>query len=499
MATRVSDTKVTGEGDGWLSSRGAPARPMDTTTLVIAWSLASPGRVGEIAQLAEGGPRHVLGRGPTSADDPEPRVRFHRSRPGSMVPGEALEGDRISRRQLLIRSVGGRLELERIGRCPLWVNGLEVDEADVLPGDTVVLERQVVFLCVRRPLRLPELRHATVGRDHAFGGPDAYGIVGESPAVWALRDQLAFAAQQSAHVLLLGPSGSGKELAARAIHGMSSRSSQPLMSRNAATFPAGILDAELFGNVKGYPNPGMAARPGVIGQAHGSTLFLDEIGEMSTELQSHLLRVLDAGGEYHRLGDSQPRSADLRLVAATNRPRQALKHDLAARLTMEIEIPPLDARREDIPLLVRHQLRAAAAENADLGRRFFDGWDGRSGEPRVHPNLLEALLCQDLRDNVRAIDRALWRALSTSASRFVEMNWDLEPEPGLNRTPDPPDGEPVFADPRDLDSATIQECLDRLGGNQSRAYKELGLKNRDVLYRLIKKYGIVVRREAGNE
>src|SRR5256885_12859655 len=105
-----------------------------------------------------------------------------------------------------------------------------------------------------------------------------------------------------------------------------------MVSRNAATFPAGLIDVELFGNVANYPNHGMPERPGVVGEADGSTLFLDEIGELPTELQSHLLRFLDERGEYTRLGDARRRTSDVRVVAATNRALEDLKHDLAARL-----------------------------------------------------------------------------------------------------------------------------------------------------------------------
>src|SRR5690606_5383103 len=105
-----------------------------------------------------------------------------------------------------------------------------------------------------------------------------FGIVGESPAAWALRDELAFVAARDLHVLLHGATGTGKELAARAIHGLGRSAGREMIARNAATLPAGIADAELFGNAKDYPNPGMRERPGLVGAADGSTLFLDELG-----------------------------------------------------------------------------------------------------------------------------------------------------------------------------------------------------------------------------
>src|SRR5262249_4513267 len=151
-----------------------------------------------------------------------------------------------------------------------------------------------------------------------FGAPDPHGILGESPAAWALREHLSLAAHSGQHILLLGQSGTGKELAARAIHALSPRRDKPFIARNAATFPEGLVDAELFGTAKGYPNAGSPERPGLIAEADGGTLFLDEIGELPAHLSSHLLRVLDRGGEYQRLGESRVRRSDLRVVAATN-------------------------------------------------------------------------------------------------------------------------------------------------------------------------------------
>src|SRR4029077_9274313 len=127
-------------------------------------------------------------------------------------------------------------------------------------------------------------------------------------------------------VVIAGQSGSGKELVAQAIHALSGRADRRLVSRSAATLPEALIDAELFGNAKNYPNPGMVERSGLIGEAHGSTLFLDELGELPHAAQAHLLRVLD-GGEYQRLGEAQARVSDFRLVVATNRILSSLKPD----------------------------------------------------------------------------------------------------------------------------------------------------------------------------
>ena len=163
------------------------------------------------------------------------------------------------------------------------------------------------------------------------------------------------------HVLVLGESGTGKELVAQAIHALGPRSGRRLVARSAATVPATLIDAELFGNAPSYPNAGMAERPGLVGEADGSTLFLDEIGELPVELQTHLLRLLD-GGDYQRLGDARRRTADLRVVGATNRPTGQLKADLAARFPLRVHAPGLHERRDDVMLVARHVLRELVEE-----------------------------------------------------------------------------------------------------------------------------------------
>ena len=272
-----------------LSRRGGTDG--DVIVLAIAWSAEEPHRVGEIAILPEDDHPRTLGRGDEEAD-----LRFFQQRPGTVTAAPPLLGAGLSRRQLLLTASSVGLAVEQAGRCELRVNGATCEKALLVSGDTIHLRRQLVLLCTRRPPLIPALRHFPRDAWRPFGEPDAFGILGESPLTWLLRERLAFAAKAGTHVLVSGESGTGKELAARAIHAMSKRASKPFVARNAATLPAGLIDAELFGNVKNYPNPGMPERPGLIGQADGGTLFLDEIGELPAELQTHLLRVLDAGG-----------------------------------------------------------------------------------------------------------------------------------------------------------------------------------------------------------
>jgi DNA-binding NtrC family response regulator len=201
-----------------------------------------------------------------------------------------------------------------------------------------------------------------------------------------------------------------------------------MVSRNAATIPESIADAELFGNARGYPNPGMPERPGLVGASHGSTLFLDEIGELSQASQARLLRVLDEG-EYQRLGESRQRLADIRVIGATNRQPSELKHDLLARLTLTVTVPDLNARREDIPLLIRHLLRRHANRDPRAFERFFPA---NSISPQLSREFVETLLHHHYTTNIRELEAQLLSAvvrepgpvIGSSYARFA-----AKPEP----------------------------------------------------------------------
>jgi DNA-binding NtrC family response regulator len=460
-------------------ARGAVRKEArEVPALVLAWSREEPGRVGEVA-LVDG--EQILGRGGPRAEDGLPRARFQQQRPGKATLMSPLDSLRVSRAQLRLTPRGDVLRVESIGLCPLLVNGERVAHAEVKPGDTVQLERELVFLVTRRPERIPELRNSQQEADIAFGAADPFGFVGETPAAWALRDTVAFAARAEGHVLVRGESGTGKELCATAIHRLSARGERPLVARNAATFPAGLVDAELFGNAKNYPNPGTAEREGLIGEADGTTLFLDEIGELPAALQAHLLRVLDRDGEYQRLGESRGRRADLRVVAATNRAVAELKHDFAARFTLMIEVPSLAARTADVPLLVRHLLARAAAGNEEVRRRFCDVRGG-AVEPRVAPALVDRLLRHPFRANTRELAQVLWQALAESHGDTVELTGGVAQRLA--------EAAPNRAATDELSRAEIEAALSVAKGNVTRAARTLGLKNRFVLYRLMKKIGV---------
>jgi two-component system nitrogen regulation response regulator GlnG/two-component system response regulator HydG len=299
---------------------------------------------------------------------------------------------------------------------------------------------------------------------------------------------MAFVAPRDGHVLLLGESGTGKELVAQGIHALSSRGRRPIVARNAAVFPSGLIDAELFGNIANYPNAGSPERPGLIGQAQGSTLFLDEIGELPPELQSHLLRVLDAEGEYQRLGEARPRKADIRLIGATSRSPDLLRPDFAARFRLRLELPPLDERREDIAQIVHHLLHRAMKSDPRLSERVFARAPDGSLVPRVTAALMRFLVTHHYTTNVRELDALLWRAIATGSGRLdvseavrAAAKTAAVPSAAQKPTREPPTKEEILA------------CLERHGGVQERAWRDLGLSSRYALKRLIRKYALESR------
>jgi DNA-binding NtrC family response regulator len=456
--------------------------------LVIAWHPNDASRVGDLAIVPSDESTVILGRG---ASDSEPRMRFFRPRPGRLEPAPPLGSPALSRRQLQVTSRPPALEVRSLGRSPMRLNGTRCDAGIVHPGDTLAFGQELVLLCLQRPACPAPLRYWDAPSSGDFGSPDAVGILGESPAAWRLRDEIAFAAKSAQHVLLVGQTGAGKELAARAVHALSSRANRPLVARNAATLPPGIIDAEVFGNVKNYPNPGMADRPGLIGQANGGFLFLDELGELPVELQSHLLRVLDSGGEYQRLGEATVSHSDFRLLAATNRDPDELRHDLTARLTVRIALPSLSDRREDIPLLARHLVARAAEKSPEIVGRFIEESDGRTSV-KFDAKFVAALLQRDYPGNARDLQALLWKAMAASDGDYIAPAASVAFTGESKAEMDAPRGP---AAPRDRTTVPpteqeIRSALEREGGSVTHAARALGLSSRYALYRIMMKLGI---------
>jgi formate hydrogenlyase transcriptional activator len=199
------------------------------------------------------------------------------------------------------------------------------------------------------------LLETEISSEHCFEG-----IIGKSPAIQGVLEQLAIVAPTDSTVLLHGETGTGKELIARAIHNLSSRRGRPYVRMNCAAIPSGLLESELFGHEKGAFTGALMQRKGRFELADGGSLFLDEIGDISLELQPKLLRAIQEQ-EFERLGSSRTMQVNVRLIAATHRDLPAMireekfREDLFYRFNVfPIEIPPLRERREDIPLLVNH-------------------------------------------------------------------------------------------------------------------------------------------------
>jgi DNA-binding NtrC family response regulator len=397
----------------------------------------------------------LFGRGAERDRSDPPKLELFRQRPRDNEPAGTLRGAKVSRRQWLLEPRGTGIWVKNVGRRDLLHNGCLVDECVARAGDTLGIDGAFLVLVELRPRLLP----LDAPCAFEFGAPDAAGIVGESPAAWQLRAELSLASAADAHCLILGESGAGKELAAQAIHRGSTRAQGPLVSRNAATIPATLVEAELFGNAANYPNSGSPARPGLVGAADGGTLFLDEIAELGEAQQANLLRVLDSGS-YQRLGEERQRTSRFRLLAATNRPLEAMKHDFVARFTERVRVPGLNERRSDVPLLLQLLLTRVGASS-----RF------------VHPELVDQLARHHYRHHFRELERLVRLSQRTSPAGVLALTPTVAAELDLPAS---------AALPTD---AQIRDALSH-GDSVSEAAKRLGLPSRFALYRLMKKLGI---------
>jgi DNA-binding NtrC family response regulator len=438
------------------------ARPSRGEALHLAivrlWCSAEPERTGELVLLTRRrrGEPAVLGRGEASAV-------WVRQRPGEVQETGPLGDTKLSRRQLEIRTVAPReVEVLNVGRGQLQdAAGAPVDRCRIRPGQSFGLAGRALFMLIERPAHLPTLESRAPAVWPTFGEADALGFVGESPPIWALRRAIVRLASQDEHTLVLGATGVGKELTARGLHSLSARSTGPWIAHNAAAIPEGLVAAELFGNCRGYPNPGTPERAGLIGAADNGVLMLDEIGELSMGAQAALLRVLDGDGEYQRLGESRARRSDVRVIGATNRTRAELKPDFSARFQLQLELPNLAEHPEDIPLLCRHLLKSAGIERS-------------AGE-----DLVRGLITAKLQGQVRGLRAILLRAHHASEGGPLGI-----PPGGL----EPVDVSDIGSAPSE--AATIRQALAAHFGDREATAKALGLSSRYVLYRLMKAHGI---------
>jgi len=307
-------------------------------------------------------------------------------------------------------------------------------------------------------------------------------MVGESPRLRRVFDIIARAARTDSTVLILGESGTGKELVARAIHASSNRKGRPFVAVNCATLTESLLESELFGNEKGAFTGAVAQKKGRLEMAHGGTVFLDEIGELTPSVQAKLLRVLQER-EFERVGGIQPIKVDIRIVAATNRDLDAaaaksdFRRDLYYRLNVvTITTPALRDRKEDIPLLAAYFV----AKYAQRCKRRVKG---------LSPASRDLLLNYDWPGNIRELENTIERAVVLGSSEQI-LPEDL-PEAVLDACI-PSDGAQVMgyhAAIREAKRRAVMQALRQSTGSRPDAARLLGL-HRNNLDRLIRTLGL---------
>ena len=313
------------------------------------------------------------------------------------------------------------------------------------------------------------------------------GILGHSRPMQKLFHVLETVVRSNSTILITGETGTGKEVVARAIHHNSARRAYRFVALNCSAIPETLLEAELFGHVRGAFTGAVGARQGRFEQAHKGTLFLDEVGTMSNALQMKLLRALQER-EFERIGDSQTIKVDVRVIAATNSDLARMvaegtfREDLYYRLhVIPIHLPPLRDRREDIPVLVKHFLE-----------KFAPG-----SQMQVSQVAMRALMAYHWPGNVRQLENAMERAVALSGGRREIDSGDLPAElqvtPQTTATPSvdfPEDGLDLPAYLAAIERDLIRRSLDRTGGNRNRAAELLRIK-RTTLVEKLKRLGSV--------
>jgi DNA-binding NtrC family response regulator len=313
------------------------------------------------------------------------------------------------------------------------------------------------------------------------------GIVGKSRPMTRLFQLLETVAATNSTILINGETGSGKEVVARAIHQHSPRRLQRFVALNCSAIPETLLEAELFGHVRGAFTGAVGSRPGRLEQAHKGTLFLDEVGTMSGALQMKLLRVLQER-EFERIGDTHTTKVDVRVIAATNSDLRRMvsdgmfREDLYYRLNViPVQIPPLRDRKEDIPLLVQHFLDKFRPDAAG----------GPRSPVTVSQQAMRHLMQYHWPGNVRQLEHAIERALAFTVGRSQIDVPDLPPEiqQAQDVMPDatialPENGLDLVEYMDRIERELIQLSLERTGGNKGKAARLLNLKRTTLVEKL---------------
>ena len=338
-----------------------------------------------------------------------------------------------------------------------------------------VLRTQVELVqALRRGQRL-EAENIALRDSGANGSP---GIIAESPAMKKVLNLVERIGPADANVLITGENGTGKEVIARALHSISARSSKPLVSLNAGALAEGVFESELFGHVRGAFTDAKADRAGRFELADGGTLFLDEIANVPLNLQPKLLRVLETG-EFERVGSSKSQKADVRVLSATNADLNAevsqgrFRQDLLFRLnTVEVHLPPLCDRREDILPLAEHFLR----QHREHYRRPIEGFS---------PEAIDALRRHSWPGNVRELDHVVERAVLLTSGNTISA-FDLALRSAGDASVSARLEELSL---EEVERLLIRKALSRFDGNANLAAEALGL-SRSALYRRLQKYGL---------
>jgi DNA-binding NtrC family response regulator len=330
------------------------------------------------------------------------------------------------------------------------------------------------------------------------------GLIGRSPAMRALFQLLETVSASASTILVTGETGTGKEVVARAIHHNSPRRAQRFVALNCGAIPETLLEAELFGHVRGAFTGAIGTRQGRLEQAHKGTLFMDEVGTMSAGMQMKLLRVLQER-EFERIGDTHTTKVDVRVVAATNSDLQKMvaegtfREDLFYRLNIiPIHLPPLRERKEDIPLLVQHFLKKFAVQDspriANSESRIPEQRTAQEPTTRalsISQQAMRCLMAYPWPGNVRQLENAIERAVALSGGRAQIETADLTPDiqqasqaaaaPDVNL---PEGGIDFDGYINRIEHDLIRRALEKTGGNKGQASKLLNLKRTTLVEKL---------------
>jgi DNA-binding NtrC family response regulator len=380
--------------------------------------------------------------------------------------------------------------LTAYGSVQTAVEALKVGAYDYLskPVDLDNLE-----MMLERGMKVLRDRAEKNGTAHEGG---AVNIIGSSAAMTAVLDSIRQVAATKATVLVTGESGTGKELVAQAIHKLSPRANKPFRPVHCAALSENLLESELFGHEKGAFTGANERVAGRFEMADGGTLFLDEIGEISLAVQVKLLRVLETH-QFERVGGSETLTVDVRVVAATNRDLRAMveqgtfREDLFYRLNVvNIRIPPLRERREDIPEILDYYLKKSASDN---GKDVAD----------ISPEALGVLMAYDWPGNVRELRNCVERMVVFARGTTLTMTdvpADIRSAVGEQfeaKTMPPKAAEAAPAEPlvnvgfnvKENEKSLILKALEECGGNRSQAALKLNISRR-TLYRKLHEYGL---------